>query len=125
MKSQKIGYQFFTRYKNQFHAQFLKDRFKKEWLSKLPPDLMKKNTESVRVYFNEHYFPHKIPPGSAFSLHRLLTKTAAISVEGDKAGHFQDGTPFPDAGFFARLKSGAPEGLSPKERLLSSKKVIT
>lgn len=125
MKSQKAGYQFFTGHKNQFHAQYLNNQFKKEWLSKLPPSLMMDNAESVRVYFNQHYFPQKISSGSAFSLHRLLTKTAAISVEGDRVGHFQDGTPFPDAYFFSRLKPGAPEGLAPQERLLAAKKVIT
>lgn len=125
MKSKHINYPFFAWHKNQFHPQFLNSRFKKEWLSKLSPNLMKENTESARVYFNPRYFSKKTPPSSAFSLHRLLTKTAAISVEGDRAGHFQDGTPFPDPLFFSRLKPGSPEGLSPEERLLASKKVIT
>ena len=49
---------------------------------------LKLSRESVRVYLNSHYM-------DSTTCQRLLSKTTAVSLSGDREGFFQDGTPFP------------------------------
>lgn len=109
-----------------FHNNYLQS-LEKTWLSKIPAETSQKNKKSVKVFFNQKYFPDSLgtDPDTSYSLSRLLTRTAAISVDGDKAGYFQNGEPFKEKDYFAKLQPGDPKGLSPQERLIASKKIIT
>lgn len=88
------------------------------------PEALASSQASVKVFANNHYIS-KTPTTDRPSVERLLSKTAAESVEGDHEGYFQDGTPFPDNNqFFSQIKSGDPFVLSPEERLISGKKLV-
>lgn len=91
--------------------------------SRFNPENLLKSQSSVKVFGIDHYI-NNTPQGYSFS--RLLMNTAAISVAGDRMGYFQDGTPFPkDKMFFNTLTDGDPRGLSPNERLVAGKKIIS
>lgn len=104
--------------------------YKKTYLSSglahlFNPDALAKSQRSVRIYANDLYINNTTSPFSPLSLNRALTKTAAVTVHGDRDGLFQDGSPFPeDLSYFTQLKSGDPESLSTEERLLAGKKII-
>lgn len=107
------------------HQEYLKS-LAKTWKSEISLAQSERNKESTKVFFNNRYFPVDLGknPDNPFSLHRLLTKTAAISIDGDKDGYFQNGQPFEKPNFFANLKPGDARGLSPEERLIASKKIV-
>ena len=83
------------------------------------PDALLKSQKSVRVFANDQYIGKD-------NLPRLLTQTTSVSVAGDRDGFFQDGTSFPKStDFFSTLKTGDHRGLSPVERLIAGKKIIS
>ncbi len=100
-------------------VEFFQGFLERRGLNKLfTPEQLRQSQDSTCVYFNNRYFP-------PFSLLRTLKNTAAISVNGDRDGYFQNGEPFPsEPDFFAQLKTGESLGLSPEERLAASQKII-
>jgi hypothetical protein len=96
-------------------------------LSAVPPETIAANKASAKVYFDAEYFPDEaLTPGSeeAFSLHRLLGKTASVCIAGDVDVMWPDGSHTDNPEFMAKLTDGSEQGLSPAERRIARKAVI-
>lgn len=93
------------------------------------------NNSTVRVFFTKgHFSPEHLIPGDTTtpnSLHRILTKTLAVTTGGDKNISTQLGrTRISNsqtgeiAGHPRDVEPGHPDALSPSERLFARKKII-
>jgi hypothetical protein len=103
----------FCKTPQKFHRTMLK---RNKLLSPVTKKMLQSSMHSSRVYYAKEYFMDNN------TLNKLLTKTAAVSIDGNKSGFYRDGSRFKST-CVGSLDNANENMLSADECLLASKKI--